>query len=125
MTRHVARNLAGTSLALLGLAIVLVELARYWRFDHPIHPWPVIIGGSIAVFGAYVLDPKTTQGGGTFIVDQASRIVAVIRTGRRSTDAVAVKDDGSSEMVHVSRAVQMVHVDPMELPMDLPPEEKP
>lgn len=121
MTRHIARNVAGTLLALLGLVIVLVELSRYWLIDHPIHPWPVIIGGSIAVFGAYVLDPKTTQGGGTFIVDQASRIVAVIRTGRRSTDAVAVKDDGSSEMVHVARAVQMVHVDPLELP----PEEKP
>lgn len=109
--------LSGVALALLGLAIVLVELARYWRVDHPIHPTPVIVGGVVALFGAYVLDPKTTRGGGTFIVDQTSRIIAVIRTGRRSTDMVAITDDGS---LQPAAAVHVAPIDELELPPPSP-----
>jgi len=89
---RIAREIAGTLLAMLGLGIVLMELGRYWTLNHPIHPWPVMIGGSIALFGAYVLDPKTTRGGGNLLLGFArkgARIVVFWKTGRRSTDITA------------------------------------
>jgi hypothetical protein len=117
MTRHVGRFLGGLSLALLGLAIVLVELARYWRFDHAIHPTPVIIGGVIALFGAYILDPKGTRGGGDWIVGVAERtadIVAIWRKGRRADDVVGITSAG--EIVPMPPAVQRSAVPEIELP---------
>lgn len=105
-TKRLGRLVSGTSLAVLGLVIVLIELARYWIAEHPIHPWPIIIGGSIAVFGAYLLDPKATRDGTDLVVDRFTRVVAVIRTGRRATDRMAITSDGHAQPVAVKTLVR-------------------
>jgi hypothetical protein len=116
-TKHFGRVFSGTSLAVLGLVIVLIELSRYWLAEHPIHPWPVMIGGAIAIFGAYLLDPKATRGGTGLVVDRFTKVVAVIRTGRRATDRMAITSDGHAQPVAVKTLVRPpVAVEDIEYP---------
>jgi hypothetical protein len=73
-TTAFGRLVSGTSLAVLGLAIVLIELARYWidrasdssvaRHDRR----------AIAIFGAYLLDPKATRDGTDLVVDRLASV---------------------------------------------------
>jgi hypothetical protein len=105
-TTAFGRLVSGSALALLGLAIVMIELARYWMINHPIHPWPVVIGGSIAVFGAYLLDPKATRDGTDLVVDRVASVIAIIRTGRRSTDRMAITSDGHAQPLAVKTLVR-------------------
>ena len=84
------RAVWGSLLAAIGVGVLLVELVRYWRYEHPIHPAPIVIGCIIGFVGFYLLDPKGAEDGGGFLVTSAVRIIGVVRGGRRSTDAPVV-----------------------------------
>lgn len=90
MTR--LRQRAGGFLVTLGIAILLVELIRYWLKGHAIHAWPVVIGSAIGFVGFYMLDPGGAKDGAGVIEDFTVRVLAVIRSGRRSTDTKVVVD---------------------------------
>jgi hypothetical protein len=84
------RNLFAHAIAALGGGIVLTELFRYWAYDHTMEGGVIAIGFTIAFVGAYMADRKGALEGGGFIVDSATRIIAVVRSGRRSTDTAVV-----------------------------------
>lgn len=111
MRRHLGRAFVGVVLGAIGIAIVLIELLRKWIGVDPTGPHlvPVAIGAVFFVYGSYLLWPKPTKAAVTFIVDQGTRIVRVVRTGRRSTDMVAITDDGE---VHPPVAVPIVTAEP-------------
>lgn len=97
MKRHpIGQTVAGLLLATIGIAIVLIELARNWLGFDPTgpHMLPLSIGAVFFVFGSYLCVPRTTKAAVTFIVDQSTRVIRVVRTGRRSTDMMAITDSG-------------------------------
>lgn len=85
-----ARQRVGAGLAALGVAVLLVELLRYWLKGHAIHAWPVIIGCGFGFVGFYMINPIAAKDAGGFIEGFTVRVLATIRSGRRSTDVRAV-----------------------------------
>lgn len=82
--------LAGIGVGIL-LATVTIQLVgavrgENYEISHSIFYVAMVLG----FVGFYGLDPKRAKDGGQFIADNALRFVSILRTGRRSTDAVAV-----------------------------------
>jgi hypothetical protein len=85
-----ASTIAGVTLMLLGVVTLLIELLRYWRTDHPIHPAPVCIGCLFGFVGGFVLNPGKAKEGAAIVVDSTVRVIGVVRNGRRSTDTAVI-----------------------------------
>ena len=113
MIRPRKHNVGPTILAALGILVMLAGMAfHFWRPDlYPIE-WSVqFIGAAIAFVGFYAMDPTRAKDGGGFLIDAGTRIIAVVRNGRRATDAI----------VPVPQAVVPPAVElPAELPAELP-----
>lgn len=75
-------------LALVGVAIILGEIARNWLFGHRIEAWVVAIGCGFGFFGFYGMDSKRAKDAFGFAVDNSVKVIGVVRSGRRSTDAI-------------------------------------
>lgn len=91
-----ARTICGSVLAVLGLAVLLVELVRYWTLNHPIHAWPVCIGCVIGFVGFFIVNPKEAKDGAQVVVDSTVRVIGVVRGGRRATDPKVVVAAGTN-----------------------------
>ena len=85
------RNFWAHAIAGLGGVIVLVELFRHWRTGHAMEGSVIGVGCLFGFIGAYMADRKGALEGGGFIVDATTRIIAVVRSGRRSTDSIVVQ----------------------------------
>lgn len=75
---------------LIGLAVFLAELGRHYARGIPIEGVPIFVGAVIAFVGFYMLDPRSSLSGGTFLVNSVVTIISTIRTGRRATDQTTV-----------------------------------
>ena len=109
MKRH---NRGPTLLAALGISIMLAALALHW-WRPALYPveWSVqCIGAAIAFAGFYAMDPTRAKDGGGFLVDAGTKIVAVIRTGKRASDPVVTvtKADDESPAPPPSNPVRFV-----------------
>lgn len=85
--------------ALIALAIVIegIELARYWLINHPLHIPPQAIAGVIGFVGFYIRNPRQTKEGAMILVDIGTRIIGVIRTGKRAGDVKVVELNGEKD----------------------------
>lgn len=86
-----ARGLAGKFMAVIGVMIVVAEIALhfiswYMERDYEMDHMVVIIGAVIGFVGFWTLDPKETREGAAVLRD------LIPRFGRRSSDAVAVPE---------------------------------
>lgn len=85
------RPKSGYALIAVALAIESVELGKYWLTGHPLHVPPQIIAAVIGFIGFYIRNPKQTKDGAMTIVDLGTRLIAVVRTGKRAGDVKAVE----------------------------------
>lgn len=85
-------NVLAHVVAAIGAGIILTELFRYWLSGHPMEGSVIGIGFVFGFVGAYMSDRERALEGGEFLVNSFTRVVAVVRSGRRATDAVVVKE---------------------------------
>lgn len=103
-------RLGPTLLAAVGISVMLTGIAlHWWRPDrHTEVEWvPQLIGAAIAFAGFYAMDPRGAKDGGGFLIDAGTKIVGVIRTGKRATDPI----------VTVTKAVDAPRTPTVELPI--------
>ncbi len=84
------RNFAAHLIACGGGLIVAIELLRHWLIATPIEGVVVAIGFAVGFVGAYMADRKGALEGGSFLVDSTTRIIQVVRSGRRTTDSKVI-----------------------------------
>lgn len=77
-------------LIVIGLAVFLIELGRYWLADRAISGVVISIGALMAFVGFFMLDSADALVGARFVVDSFTQIVGTVRSGRRSTDRPVV-----------------------------------
>lgn len=89
-----ARGLAGKFMAVIGVLIVIAEIALhfiswYLERDYEMDHMVVIIGAVIGFVGFWTLDPKETKEGAAVLKDLWPSLP---RFGRRKSDAIAVPE---------------------------------
>lgn len=94
MTPRRRHAVGAVLLAVIGIAVMLTGMAlHFWKPDLYQLEWSVqLIGAAIAFAGFYAMDPKGAKDGGGFLVDAGTRILSVVREGRRATDPIVVKE---------------------------------
>jgi hypothetical protein len=80
----------GKALAGIGIMSLLIELERYWLYDHPIHPQPIIVGSILGFTGFFIISSDKTVQGAKVLIDGGIGFVAALRSGRRATDPVII-----------------------------------
>lgn len=110
MMRPRKHNVGPTILAAIGVLVMLTGLGlHWWRPDrHAIELIPQFIGAAIAFVGFYAMDPSRAKDGGGFLVDAGTKIVGVIRTGKRASDPV----------VTVTKSVEQPGAPAVEIPIE-------
>ena len=91
------RNIAAHFVAMIGGAIVLTEVARYWLYGHRMEGGIIAIGAAFGFVGSYMADRRGALEGGGFLVDSFARVIQVVRTGRRSSDVAVVVPEKPKE----------------------------
>lgn len=117
MTPKRRHSVGPTLLATIGIAVMLIGIGlRWWRPDRytEIEWVPQLIGAAIAFVGFYAMDPRGAKDGGAFIVDAGTRIVSVIRGGRRATDPPVVTPTAEVP-------IAAIELPPPEQPDEVPP----
>lgn len=84
------RPYAAVACIAIGVFPFLAEMYRYYVRNVPIRGGPMAIGALFGFVGFYLLDPKDSLTGGSFIVNSTVAIIGVIRGGRRATDPAVV-----------------------------------
>ena len=81
-------------LFMLGVGIILTELARHWLYGNEIEAGIIAIGCLFGFAGAFRSDKRGTIEGARFVIDAGLDVVAVVRTGtragRRSSDVLVI-----------------------------------
>lgn len=82
------------SLAILGVALIVLQvlLNVLPMFHYAISPWSMLVSAAIGFWGFHGLDPRNADAAGSFIAKTATSVIVAIRSGRRSTDVVQLKD---------------------------------
>lgn len=88
--RNVTRDRAGVVLVLLGLTILLSEWIRASWFNHHPETFALALGIVLGFIGFYIIDPVHAEQGARIVIDGATSVIQVVRSGRRSTDNVIV-----------------------------------
>lgn len=77
------RNTVAHLIATLGGSIILTELMRHWLHAHHMEGNVILVGAAFGFVGAYMSDPRRVIRGGSFLVDAAARILAVMPGSHR------------------------------------------
>lgn len=78
-------------LAVVGVAIILTEVARNWFWDHRIEAWVIAIGSAFGFVGFYLLSPASALVAFGFLRDSTVQIITVVRSGRRASDPIVTQ----------------------------------
>lgn len=95
MNSQRARFWGGLSLVSIAVLIALAEVVihiygKYNGKHYDVGHIDLLVALVIGFVGMYVLSPKGAKDGGQFLVDNALRVITVIRSGRRKTDMMKV-----------------------------------
>lgn len=124
---HRNRQIGGTALTILATVIALSEVAlRIYAAIYVRQYSPSYVMLSIAVVigftGLYTLDPSRAKDGGRFLVDNAIRVIQVLRIGRRKDDplAVVVADQNGNTAEIAVPTIAANDEQPLPKPEDVP-----
>lgn len=92
------KTIVGGFFAAIGTIVVLSEVAMHFvaevsSIKYEMNHVVLLVGAILGFVGFFMLDRKGAEEGGGFLVNSATRIIGVIRTGRRSDDIAVVVDD--------------------------------
>jgi len=85
------------ALILMAVVIVTIEMVRYWLLGHPLHWQPEAIAFVVGFVGFYIRNPKQTREGAMILLNGATGLIAVFRTGKRAGDVKVVEVEKPKE----------------------------
>lgn len=93
-----SRTITGGVVAALGLLLAFVEFGLYFRahylgLEYRISPYVLLAATVLAFVGGFIVDSRKAEDAGTFLADTGLKFITLIRTGRRTSDVVAVVSD--------------------------------
>lgn len=65
----------------LGFLPIIGEFYRYYRFDHALNAWAILLGGTFMVVGAYMLNHTDTKDLVSFLVTNGIAVAGAIPSG--------------------------------------------